>query len=145
MIRHVRTGLALRLLGSIALGVALVAQQPAALAIVNVTIIPMDRERTEPDQTVIVRGDRIEALGPAASVTVPPGARRIEGRGKFLIPTLSEMHAHIPPGNATDAEIARVLTLYAVNGIGTARGMLGAPKHLPLRYRANRGELLSPW
>jgi imidazolonepropionase-like amidohydrolase len=145
MTRHVRTGLALRLLGSIALGVALVAQQPAALAIVNVTVIPMDRERTEPDQTVIVRGDRIEALGPTASVTVPPGARRIEGRGKFLIPTFSEMHAHIPPGNATDAEIARVLTLYAVNGIGTIRGMLGAPKHLPLRDRANRGEILSPW
>jgi imidazolonepropionase-like amidohydrolase len=92
-----------------------------------------------------VRGDRIEALGPAASVPVPPGARRIEGRGRFLIPTLSEMHAHIPPGDATDAEIARVLTLYAVNGIGTVRGMLGAPKHLPLRDRANRGEILSPW
>ena len=105
----------------------------------------MDRERTEADQTVIVRGDRIEALGPAASVTVPPGARRIEGRGKFLIPTLSEMHAHIPPGNATEAEMERVLTLYAVNGIGTVRGMLGAPKHLPLRDRANRGEILSPW
>ena len=140
-----RTGLSLLLLGLIALGTAPGAQRPPALAIVNVTVIPMDRERTEPDQTVIVRGDRIEALGPDASVTVPPGARRIEGRGKFLIPTLSEMHAHIPPGNATDAEIARVLTLYAVNGIGTVRGMLGDPKHLPLRDRANRGEILSPW
>lgn len=140
-----RTGLSLLLLGLIALGTAPGAQRPPALAIVSVTVIPMDRERTEPDQTVIVRGDRIEALGPDASVTVPPGARRIEGRGKFLIPTLSEMHAHIPPGNATDAEIARVLTLYAVNGIGTVRGMLGDPKHLPLRDRANRGEILSPW
>jgi imidazolonepropionase-like amidohydrolase len=146
MTRHIRTALALVLLVAlIAPGVAPSAQQPSALAIVNVTVIPMDRERTEPDQTVIVRGDRIEALGPAASVPVPPGARRIEGRGRFLIPTLSEMHAHIPPGDATDAEIARVLTLYAVNGIGTVRGMLGAPKHLPLRDRANRGEILSPW
>jgi imidazolonepropionase-like amidohydrolase len=139
-----RTGFSL-LLGMIAVSAAAVAQQPAALAIVNVTVIPMDRERTEADQTVIVRGDRIEALGPAASVTVPPGARRIDGRGKFLIPTLSEMHAHIPPGNATEAEMERVLTLYAVNGIGTVRGMLGAPQHLPLRDRANRGEILSPW
>ena len=145
MTRHIRTAFALLLLALIAPGAAPSAQQPSALAIVNVTVIPMDRERTEPDQTVIVRGDRIEALGPAASVPVPPGARRIEGRGRFLIPTLSEMHAHIPPGDATDAEIARVLTLYAVNGIGTVRGMLGAPKHLPLRDRANRGEILSPW
>lgn len=145
MTRHMRTGSSLLLLAMNALGTAAVAQQPAALAIVNVTVIPMDRERTESDQTVIVRGDRIEAVGPAASVMVPSGALRIEGRGRFLIPALSEMHAHIPPGNATDAEIARVLTLYAVNGIGTVRGMLGAPKHLPLRDRANRGEILSPW
>jgi imidazolonepropionase-like amidohydrolase len=144
MTRLMGTGFSL-LLGIIAVSAAAVAQQPAALAILNVTVIPMDRERTEADQTVIVRGDRIEALGPAASVTVPPGARRIDGRGKFLIPTLSEMHAHIPPGNATEAEMERVLTLYAVNGIGTVRGMLGAPQHLPLRDRANRGEILSPW
>ncbi len=144
MTRLMGTGFCL-LLGMIAVSAAAVAQQPAALAIVNVTVIPMDRERTEADQTVIVRGDRIEALGPTASVTVPPGARRIDGRGKFLIPTLSEMHAHIPPGNATEAEMERVLTLYAVNGIGTVRGMLGAPQHLPLRDRANRGEILSPW
>jgi imidazolonepropionase-like amidohydrolase len=144
MTRLMGTGFSL-LLGIIAVSAAAGAQQPAALAILNVTVIPMDRERTEADQTVIVRGDRIEALGPAASVTVPPGARRIDGRGKFLIPTLSEMHAHIPPGNATEAEMERVLTLYAVNGIGTVRGMLGAPQHLPLRDRANRGEILSPW
>ena len=55
------------------------------------------------------------------------------------------MHAHIPPANATGAELERVLTLYAVNGIGTVRGMLGAPQHLPLRDRANRREILSPW
>ena len=144
MTRLMGTGFSL-LLGIIAVSAAAVAQQPAALAILNVTVIPMDRERTEADQTVIVRGDRIEALGPAASVTVPPGARRIDGRGKFIIPTLSEMHAHIPPGNATEAEMERVLTLYAVNGIGTVRGMLGAPQHLPLRDRANRREILSPW
>jgi imidazolonepropionase-like amidohydrolase len=121
------------------------AQQPDAVALVNVTVIPMDRERTVPEQTVIVRDGRIEAFGPAATVTVPARARRIDARGKFLIPALAEMHAHIPPGDATDAEIERVLALYAVNGIGTIRGMLGAPKHLPLRARANRGELLSPW
>jgi imidazolonepropionase-like amidohydrolase len=121
------------------------ARQADAVAFVNVTVIPMDRERTLPDQTVIVRGSRIERLGPSASTTVPAGVRRIEARGKYLLPGLSEMHAHIPPGNATDAEIERVLVLYSVNGIGTIRGMLGAPKHLPLRERANRGDILSPW
>jgi hypothetical protein len=45
------------------------AQQPDAVALVNVTVIPMDRERTVPEQTVIVRDGRIEAFGPAATVT----------------------------------------------------------------------------
>jgi imidazolonepropionase-like amidohydrolase len=133
------------LIGLLAMATAPAAQSGEALAIAHITVIPMDRERTLADQTVIVRGDRIEALGPAATVPVPADARRIDARGKFLIPALSEMHAHIPPGNATDAEMERVLAFYAVNGIGTIRGMLGAPRHLPLRDRANRGELLSPW
>ena len=56
----------------------------------------MDRERALPDHTVIVRGERIEAIGPSAKVQVPVGATRIDGRGKFLLPGMAEMHAHIP-------------------------------------------------
>ena len=139
------TYLVLTIVALVMMGPVTRAQQAETVAFVNVTVIPMDREQTLPDQTVIVRGTRIEALGPAGSTTVPAGVRRIEARGKYLMPAFSEMHAHIPPGNATDAEIERVLVLYSVNGIGTIRGMLGAPKHLPLRDRANRGEILSPW
>ena len=144
MPRHTSTAL-YALVALLAAPVTPGAQQADAVALINVTVIPMDRERTLPEQTIVLRGGRIEALGPAATVTVPANARRIEARGKFLMPALAEMHAHIPPGNASDAEIERVLALYAVNGIGTIRGMLGAPKHLPLRARANGGELLSPW
>jgi imidazolonepropionase-like amidohydrolase len=143
MRRHLQIGLAALLL--ITLGTAPAAQAPGAIAFVNVAVIPMDRERTLADQTVIVRDGRIDGIGPAASVRVPAEARRIDARGGFLMPALAEMHAHIPPGNATDAEIARVLTLFALNGIGTIRGMLGSPRHLPWRERANRGEVLSPW
>ena len=104
----------------------------------------MDRERVLADQTVVVRGSRIELVGPAASVTAPGDARRIDGRGKFLLPTLAEMHAHIPAGQATDAQIERVLYLYAAHGVGTIRGMLGHPRHLPLRDRVARGEIVGP-
>jgi hypothetical protein len=60
------------------------------------------------------------------------------------MPGLAEMHAHIPPGNASDAEIEKVLAYYALNGLTTVRGMLGAPRHLAYRERAARGEVLSP-
>ncbi|MCU0621517.1 MAG: amidohydrolase family protein, partial [Gemmatimonadales bacterium] len=113
-------------------------------AFVDVTVIPMDRERTLPGQTVLVRDGKVVALGRAGAVAVPTGARRVDGRGKFLLPGLAEMHAHVPGGNAPDADIERVLLLYAANGITTIRGMLGHPRHLELRAKLARGDILGP-
>ena len=116
----------------------------AVTAFVDVTVIPMDRERRLPGQTVVVRGDRIVEIGPAARVKVPEGATRVEGKGRFLMPGLAEMHAHIPGGQASDSAVERTLFLYVAGGLTTVRGMLGHPRHLELRARAARGELLSP-
>jgi imidazolonepropionase-like amidohydrolase len=125
--------------------IALVATQQPTYAFVNVNVIPMDRERVLTNQTVVVQGDRIVALGSAGAVKVPEGATRIDGSGKYLIPGLAEMHAHLPPGpTVADTTIERVLALFALNGVTTIRGMLGDPRHLPLRARAAKGELLSP-
>jgi imidazolonepropionase-like amidohydrolase len=121
-----------------------VTQSQGVVAFVDVTVIPMDRERRLSGQTVVVRGDRIVELGPVASVKVPEGATRVEGKGRFLIPGLAEMHAHIPGGQASDSAVERTLFLYVAGGLTTVRGMLGHPRHLELRARAARGELLSP-
>ena len=116
----------------------------AVTAFTHVAVIPMDRERIERDQTVVVRGDRIVAVGPASRVAVPTGARRIDGRGKYLLPGLAEMHGHVPPPTAPPQQIENVLFLYVANGITTVRGMLGAPGQLELRERAKRGDVVSP-
>jgi hypothetical protein len=116
----------------------------SVVAFIDVTVIPMDRERAVPRQTVLVRGDRIMAMGPADRVKVPAGGLRIDGRGKFLLPGLAEMHAHIPGGQAADSVVERTLFLYVAGGITTIRGMLGHPRHLDLRDRVARGELISP-
>lgn len=108
----------------------------------GVTVIPMDRERLIVDQMVLVEGERITAIGAAGTVTVPPGATRVDGRGKFLMPALAEMHAHVPGAGATNAE--RVLFLYAANGVGTIRSMMGDASHVTLRDRARRGEIVAP-
>ncbi|HYW17141.1 MAG TPA: amidohydrolase family protein, partial [Allosphingosinicella sp.] len=120
------------------------AQNPRGVyAITNVTVVPMDRETLLPGRTVIVRDGRIAVVGPARSTAIPSGAIRIEGRGRFLMPGLAEMHAHVPAG--ADAQWTKdVLFLYAANGITFARGMLGAPAHLELRSKLERGELVGP-
>ena len=131
-----------------ALALPALAQQPApagaTTAFVDVSVIPMDRERVLANQTVVVRDGRIVAVGPAARTAVPAGATRIEGRGKFLLPGLAEMHGHVPPPSAPAAFTEDVLFLYVANGITTVRGMLGAPGQLELRERAKRGDVVSP-
>ncbi|HEU5040834.1 MAG TPA: amidohydrolase family protein [Gemmatimonadales bacterium] len=118
--------------------------QERVTAFVDVTVIPMDRERSLRHQTVVVRGDRIVEIGPTGRTTVPEGGTRVDGRGKYLIPGLAEMHAHIPGGQAADSIVERTLFLYTAGGITTIRGMLGHPRHLVLRERAARGEIVSP-
>lgn len=119
------------------------APAPDSYAITNVTVVPMDRERLMPGQTVIVRNGRIAAIGPAGRTKVPAGATVIPGRGRFLMPGLAEMHAHVPPGN-DQQWIEDVLFLYSANGVTFARSMLGVPHHLELRSKVERGEILAP-
>lgn len=68
----------------------------------------------------------------------------INGSGKYLMPGLAEMHAHIPPQTTSSERIEETLFLYLSNGITTIRGMLGDPMHLELRKNASEGSLLSP-
>jgi imidazolonepropionase-like amidohydrolase len=126
------------------------ASQDSTVAFTGVTVIPMDRERTIENQTVVVRDGRIAALGPTGSTAVPAGAIRVDGRGKYLIPGLAEMHAHIPTPQVEaqfggDGRFAEsVLKLYVANGVTTIRGMLGHPSHLTMRERVRAGALLGP-
>jgi imidazolonepropionase-like amidohydrolase len=119
------------------------AQDPV-VAFVNVNVIPMDRETVLADQTVVVSGGKIASIGPAAKAQVPAGATKVDATGKYLMPALAEMHAHVPGGQAPDAVVERVIFLYAANGIGTIRSMLGHPRHIPLRERLAKGELFGP-
>jgi imidazolonepropionase-like amidohydrolase len=78
-------------------------QGTGTTAFVNVNVVPMDSERTLQNYTVIVRDGRIVDMGPAGTLIVPASAARIEGRGKFLMPGLAEMHGHIPSGDFANA------------------------------------------
>ena len=125
----------------------LAAQQPATpqppVLFDGVTYIPMDGESSTTvnrDRSVLVSNGLITQID-AAGAKAPEGAIRVDGRGKFLMPALAEMHAHIPND---PAEAERVLFMYVANGIGTIRSMLGDPSHFRLRERVTRGEIVGP-
>src|SRR5687768_10989700 len=96
---------------------AVVHRAPGDYAFVNVTVIPMDRAGTLPNQTVLVRDGRIEAIGSSERLAARAGYTVIDGRGKFLIPGLAEMHAHIPGASAPEQLGKDIMFLYIANGV----------------------------
>jgi len=50
------------------------------------------------DATVVLRADRIEAVGAFSSVQIPAGARVIDVAGKTIMPGLADMHVHLTGG-----------------------------------------------
>lgn len=111
------------------------------IVIQHVNVVPMDTERVLADQTVVIRNGAVVAVTPRAKFN--KGALIIDGTGKYVMPGLAEMHAHVPP-TADMEPMKEVLTLFAANGITTIRGMLGHPKHLELRAQLNNGAMLGP-
>jgi len=116
------------------------AQTSQITAFVNVNVIPMDTERVLENQTVIVEGDRITAIGPADEVTVPDGAEVVEGNGAYLMPGLADMHTHL----FYDADPA-FMRLFLAEGVTTVRNLNAiVPDHLEWRDQVVKGELLGP-
>jgi imidazolonepropionase-like amidohydrolase len=72
---------------------SLFGQAPTVRAIVGATVVDPAGARI-PDAVVLLKGDRIEKVGPRAKVKIPEGAERVEASGKFLIPGLVDAHVH---------------------------------------------------
>jgi hypothetical protein len=74
------------------------AQHPQhEVAIEHVRLFDAEQAEMRDDQTVVIDGERIAVVGPAATVSVPRDASRIDGRGKTLLPGLFDMHVHAQP------------------------------------------------
>ncbi|MEZ4869491.1 MAG: amidohydrolase family protein [Caldilineaceae bacterium] len=126
--------LGLLLIGPGQKAVVILAQDAPTTAFVNVNVIPMTTEAVLENQTVIVEGERITAIGPAAEVTVPEGAEVIDGNGAYLMPGLADMHTHL----AFDPDPA-FLRLYLAQGVTTIRNLSGLPMHLEWRDKVASG------
>jgi imidazolonepropionase-like amidohydrolase len=116
-----------------------------SFAVTDVTVIPMTADSALAGHTVVVRDGRIAELGPSRSVRVPAGARRVDGRGKYLIPGLADMHTHLFSDDAVPDSVAvDELGVMLANGVTAVRLMIGTPEHLVLRRDIIAGRTLGP-
>jgi imidazolonepropionase-like amidohydrolase len=106
-------------------------------AFVDVSLVPMTSDVVLSNQTVLVREDRIEVVGPSEEIRVPRNAKVIDGKGTWLMPGLADMHMHTKDDWTGPAWPVNPLELYLANGVTTVRslGPLGSsPQHV-LKWR----------
>lgn len=109
------------------------------VAITHVTVIDASSPAPRLDMTVVFEGSRIRAVGRSDSVSVPAGARVIDGSKKYVIPGLWDMHGHL-----TDATEA-AFPLLVAHGIAGVRDLGGNTDQID-RWRGEiaRGTRLGP-
>jgi imidazolonepropionase-like amidohydrolase len=100
-----------------------------SLAIAHVSVLSMVNDRVARDQTILIAGARIAAIG--RGLRIPPGVPRLDGRGRFAIPGLWDMHVHVlaqADGPQAIATLAQMLRggVVGLRDMGSTLGELAA-------------------
>jgi len=122
------------------------ATQDVPLVLQHVSIIDGTGRAPHLDQTVVIVGGRIAAIGPAARTKFDRSAHVIDAHGKFLIPGLWDMHVHLA-GVSADPSWSKdvLLPLLLTNGITGVRDMGGdLDALLSWKRDIESGTLLAP-
>ena len=119
--------------------------QGSILAITHVNLIDATGAPVQTDMTVIVQGKQILQLGKSDSTTIPKAARVVDGRDKYLIPGLWDMHVHEIFGAWLPEDEKITPLLFVANGVTGVRDMGGDLEALK-KWRARIAErtLLGP-
>ncbi|MEO8062967.1 MAG: amidohydrolase family protein [Pseudomonadota bacterium] len=145
-------------LAALALGAPLATAKNAhPLVIEHVNVLPMTPGGIPlDDATVIISGGRIAAITAGAGANKPGGARRIDGRGKWLLPGFSDMHVHIgndrmlrlylgdPKLADGTAETQDYLTPFIANGVTQVFNLSAMSESVGQRSDVESGRVLGP-
>jgi hypothetical protein len=125
--------------------IATVTEASQRLALVHVTVIDATESPPQADKTVIVEGQHITAVSDSNEAHIPRGAQVIDGRGKYVIPGLWDMHVHTAFGKWIPPDPTITLALFVANGVTGVRDM-GGELEVLTRWRADIsvGKLIGP-
>jgi imidazolonepropionase-like amidohydrolase len=120
---------------------SLPSQATSSFVIDNVNVVDVAAGTVIAGQRVAIVGSRITEIGPATTASVPTNAIVVDGRGKYLIPGLWDMHVHVTglqsPGH--------MFGLLLANGITGVRDMgTGVEGLVRWRGEVAQGRILGP-
>jgi hypothetical protein len=94
------------------------------------------------NQTLIIEAERIKEIRAYRQGDEHVKALQIDGKGKYLIPGLADMHVHLP--GKGEMSLDRFFRLNLAAGVTTLRSMRGEPEHLTLRDSIRKKRILAP-
>lgn len=124
------------------------ASQMPGLLIEDVTLIDGTGRPPVAHAYVLVQGERITRVS-RTPLDGPSAVRRIDGRGKYLIPGLMDMHIHLAgargPGGVNEREGIRALHGFLYSGFTSVYDAGNLPEYVfDLRARERGGEIAAP-
>jgi imidazolonepropionase-like amidohydrolase len=124
---------------------SVVTAQESTLAFTHVNVIDATGAPVRADMTVIIQGKQILQIGKSGEIAVPKTARVVDGRDKYLIPGLWDMHVHEIFGEWLPEDEKIIPLLFVANGVTSVRDMGGDLEPLKKwRARVAEGKLLGP-
>lgn len=126
--------------------------QPKNFFIKNINVIPMTEENNViKDANVLIEGGKITAINSGG----PGDAEVIDGKGKWLIPGLIDMHAHTytdvnfkgnkpTQGANFFLDTQRVMASYVANGVTTTFELDARVEHFGQRNEIASGNVIGP-
>ena len=125
------------------------------VALTHVRVVDGTGQRARDDHTVVIRDDRIEAVGPAGTISIPAGAQVLDLAGHTVIPGIVGLHQHTWFGGVrTSFPMAASAPLYLAMGVtaGMTAGTAFAYDELNLKrsvdadiYPGPRFEITGPY
>lgn len=120
------------------------------VALTHVRLVDGTGQAARDDQTVVISGETIQAVGSSAELPVPSGARTIDLTGHTLIPGLIGLHDHMYYGSPVGGSMRPMLfsypRLFLAAGVTTIRttGSVDSYQELNLREAVRKGEMAGP-
>jgi imidazolonepropionase-like amidohydrolase len=134
---------------------AVVAHAQTTLLFEHVTLIDGTGRPAKADSCILTAAGKIERVG-ACPISAPPGAQTIDGRGKFLIPGMMDVHIHLVGGRGSaqannaarpggDQTAIRALHSYLYSGFTTVLDLGNTPDFIfRMRDLERSGKIVAP-
>lgn len=148
VVRWIASCSGLALLASTSISQAAPAHPRQPIAITDVTIVDVEQGRLLGPRTVLIEDGNIVAIPMPRDAIIPASAQRVDGRGRFLMPGLVDMHVHLfnlsshrPPNDWS-------FPMYVANGVLGVRDMRADAASMLLvnrwRKAVTDGALIAP-